>query len=233
MPSVHAYLAIYILVQQYIFQSGNTYFRAAMHISEQQYIFQRSRYAHGEDTVSTRWERQARTVWGRRVRYQAGRTQYTDPVYRPGIQTRYRFGRWDFTACHLNQTEWASAINHHWEGRHPLPPHERTGNGRVTGSPSLYRPHTVLLLSAAGHPRKAKVLHAQNSCRAWIDGGVSWMCSMVGKRLTVFRRLHQLFHTVANGEPTRQSVTAALSTASKLTVCWLGGGGGLIQFKDL
>ena len=91
-------------------------------------------------------------------------------------------------------------------------------NGRVTCSSSLYRPHTVLLPSAAVHPRTAKrgqnFEHAQNSCRAWIDGGVRWTCSTVGKRptvcLTVFRRLHQLFHTVANGESTRQSVTAAL-----------------------
>ena len=69
-------VAIHISVRQYIFRSGNTYFRATIHISEQQYIFQRRRYAHGEDTVRTRWERQARTVWGRRPRYQAGQ----DPV---------------------------------------------------------------------------------------------------------------------------------------------------------
>ena len=36
------HIAIYILVQQYIFQSGNTYFRATIHISDQQYIFQSS-----------------------------------------------------------------------------------------------------------------------------------------------------------------------------------------------
>ena len=35
-------VAIYILVQQYIFQSGNTYFIALIYISEQQYIFQSS-----------------------------------------------------------------------------------------------------------------------------------------------------------------------------------------------
>ena len=35
-------VAIYILVQQYIFQSSNTYFRVAIHISQQQYIFQSS-----------------------------------------------------------------------------------------------------------------------------------------------------------------------------------------------
>ena len=51
---------IYILVQQYIFQSGKTfqsgkiYFRASIDILEQHYIFQRRRYAHGEDTVRTR-----------------------------------------------------------------------------------------------------------------------------------------------------------------------------------
>ena len=38
-------VAIYILVQQYIFQSGNTYFRGG-----------------GMHTVRTRWKRQARTV---------------------------------------------------------------------------------------------------------------------------------------------------------------------------
>ena len=72
--------AIHISEPQYIFQNNNTYFRAPLHISEQHYKFQRRRYAHGEDTMRTRWERQARTVWGRRVRYQAG--QY--PVW-----TRY------------------------------------------------------------------------------------------------------------------------------------------------
>ena len=36
--------------------------------------------------------------------------------------------------------------------------HYRPTNVQVTGSPSLYRPHTVLLPSAAVHPRTAKVL---------------------------------------------------------------------------
>ena len=48
--------------------------------------------------------------------------------------------------------------NHHWESPRPLPPHERAGNGRITGSPSLCRPLTMLLPSAAVHPRMAKVL---------------------------------------------------------------------------
>ena len=48
--------------------------------------------------------------------------------------------------------------NHHWEGRRPLPTHEHAGNWLVTGSPSLYRPHTTLLPSATVHPRTAKVL---------------------------------------------------------------------------
>ena len=54
--------SIHISERQYIFQRINRYFRTAINILEQHYIFQRKRYAHGDDTVRTRRERQARTV---------------------------------------------------------------------------------------------------------------------------------------------------------------------------
>ena len=41
---------IYIFVQQYIFQSSSTYFRAVLHISEEAVCTRRE---HGEDTVRT------------------------------------------------------------------------------------------------------------------------------------------------------------------------------------
>ena len=47
--------AIHFSEWQNIFHSGKRYFRASIDIVEQHYIFQRRRYAHGEDTVRTRW----------------------------------------------------------------------------------------------------------------------------------------------------------------------------------
>ena len=89
--------------------------------------------------------------------------------------------------------------------------HYRPTNGHAMGSPSSYHALTVCRRPSA-HGQSFE--HAQNSCRAWIDGGVLWTCSTVRIRptmcLTMFRRLHQLFHTVAYGETTRQSVAAAL-----------------------
>ena len=115
-------VSIYILVQQYIFHI----FRAAIHISERQYIFQsgniyfraaityfRAALHISEEAVCTQWERRARTVWGRRVRYQAGQ----DPVWAP-VTNEKQFGRWDFTVCYyatvslrLKTDLWASNIH--------------------------------------------------------------------------------------------------------------------------
>ena len=108
--------------------------------------------------------------------------------------------------------------NHNWEGRRPLSLHERVGNGFHVFISSSYRARTVCRRPSAHGQVEfygQSFEYAQNSCRAWRDGGVPWTCSTVGKRPTVcftvfFRRLHQLCHTVANGEPTRRSVTAAL-----------------------
>ena len=81
---------IYILVQQYIFQSRNAYFRTTIHISEHHYIFQstityfrgggmhtvRTRSGHGEnDKLELYEDREFGTRPGR-TRYRLGIDRY-------------------------------------------------------------------------------------------------------------------------------------------------------------
>ena len=83
-------------MQQYIFQGGKTYFRAAKDINfrasidilEQYYIFQRRRYVHGEDTVRTHGEKDKIELYGDgEFGIRSGRIWY-----RPGID---RYGPGD------------------------------------------------------------------------------------------------------------------------------------------